>query len=836
MRKKQAGGEADGLAAEGETASPAVPAVRKKTAGTKRASVFGSLFGSRAKSEDKDGAANGQDDFLQDRNPSPTHAVRDPSDMESVSGPPSPKRDQSKDSPILLGQRAAGSKDIETSNLDDSPQKEQHSPSIFDISDRKEPSRSGKPPARAQGSRKEMFGARKEGSRVGDLPKLSTLSSSNKGEEGGIKQKYSSPVIGGPRFISARLPAMTVVDTSDNQSVNSFLSAHQLLEARQRAESDPCPLYGSTLQDDFGFPEEEMEGQNGQGNPDDDDVILSRKSSFQKPRAPSFNTETRTWEGRRSLQLSINQKGGEVAGTIHVSAATLDRLVEYVVSSNEFMEASQVSGFLLTYHSYVDAQGLLSALAYRYDISTQNNDQVARIRTLYVLQRWIEEHWYDFESDDILLMGVVKFALTRLGQFPEDAEETNKHDPCYSLLKKLASVQQLTQSKVEKRALEEQMTFDTIAHEDEDEIRAKQQVSNGEDGEEVVKEHSSIAPRLLKHKSRLLIKLEKAPPLDVSKDFPAVWHSKLEGKPMHIILANSLVSKLETARQITLIEHNLYKRIPPTELIAQATKQMAKPPEHVRAMIGHFNDVSKFVALSICSFTELTPRVYMLRKWIKIGRECLRLNNYNAVFEIMAGIHSVAVHRLHKTRGSLNVKTRQILEKLEEVTSRKNNYATYRNLLAQNTVPIQPAVPFIGATLTDLSFLDFGHRNVVENGEGDTLINFTKHRRVAQVIGTIKKFQDHPYLLDVSPELIKFFQTEFARAAELTDKEIYALSLICEPPAATAGSQAHVAFFDFHDSPDQHAREAGTSSNHGKLKKEDSKSGLFFSRQKKDEQ
>jgi len=637
------------------------------------------------------------------------------------------------------------------------------------------------------------------------------------------RSKASSPA---PRFImSARLPAMTVTDL-DNNSVNSFLSAHQMLESRQRAESDPCPMYASTLENDFGFSDETLDGGTGKGKDDDDDMLPSRKSSFQKPRAPSFNTESRTWEGRRSLQLSINQKG-DVGGTIHVSAATLDRLVEYVVSSNEFMEASQVSGFLLTYHSYVNSQGLLSALASRYDVSTTNKDQVARIRTLYVLQRWIEEHWYDFESDDILLMGVVQFALARLKDFPEGSDEAqNKHDPCYALLKKLASVQQFAQSKQEKKVLEEQQGFVPIAHEDEEDIRAK--TLGGED--DVVKEHGSIAPRLLKHQSRLLIKLEKAPPLDVPKDYGAVWHSKLEGKPMHVILASSLVSKLEFARQITLLEHNMYKRIPPTELIAQATKQMAKPPENVRAMIGHFNDVSKFVALTICSYSELTPRVYMLRKWIKIGRECLRLNNYNAVFEIMAGIHSVAVHRLHKTRGSLNVKTRSILEKLEEVTSRKNNYSTYRSLLAQNTVPIQPAVPFIGATLTDLSFLDFGHRNVVENDEGDSLINFTKHRRVAQVIGTIKKFQDHPYLLDICPELYKFLQTETPRAADVTDKELYSMSLACEPPPA--GSQAQASFFDF-DSPDHptvagHKVDDASKGTKQAHRKEDSKATFLF--------
>lgn len=794
------------LGAQESVASDAYPspAVRKKTG--KRPSVFGSLFKSPQRPEDVE-----KPDVFEQLNP--LQATRPIS--------------EALDEPIMVSDRQL----VRSSHSKGSDMSEQvavivdDKDAIFETSERKEPSRSAKPISRFP-SKKELLvmkealmqtPPRKEGSLVENSPLnlrreeskvvdnhdqkdflggLMPLSANSR-KDGSKKEKTSllqSTPYNMPKYISARLPALTI-DQNDATSTNSFTSAQQGLDSRPRAESDPCPMWGSTLEDDFGF-ESTNEDVHQAG---DEDILLKRTPSFQKPRTPSFNGE-RVWEGRRSLQLSVNNKDmtSGAIGTVHVSAATLDRLVEYVVTSNEFMEASQVSGFLLTYHSYINSQGLLAALASRYDISTANNDQVARIRTLYVLQRWIEEHWYDFESDDILLLGVVQFSQSRLKDFPDTDEA--RHDPCFGLLKKLASVQELAQSKLERKRMNEIVSEDEEAPEDEEkkEETKKSTSEPGNDDElDKIRKHNVIAPRLLKHQSKLLIKLEKAPLIDLPKDFSNVWHTKFEGKPMYVVLSASVISKLEIARQITVLEHNLYKKIPPTELIAQATKQLAKPPEHVRAMIAHFNDVSKFVAISICSFTDLAPRTHMFRRWIKIGRECLRLNNYNAVFEIMAGIHSVAVHRLHKTRGALNVKTKQILDRLEEVTSRKNNYATYRALLAQNTVPIQPAVPFIGATLTDLSFLDFGHRNVVENGEGDTLINFTKHRRVAQVMSTIKKFQDHPYLLEVSPELSKFLITEMRKAAELSDKDLYNMSLSCESVAQTAGGQAQAAFFEF---------------------------------------
>ena len=52
---------------------------------------------------------------------------------------------------------------------------------------------------------------------------------------------------------------------------------------------------------------------------------------------------------------------------------------------------------------------------------------------------------------------------------------------------------------------------------------------------------------------------------------------------------------------MTIIEHSLFKKIAPTELIAQATHKLETPPENLRALISHFNDMSRFVAFTICS-------------------------------------------------------------------------------------------------------------------------------------------------------------------------------------------------------------------------------------------
>ena len=89
-------------------------------------------------------------------------------------------------------------------------------------------------------------------------------------------------------------------------------------------------------------------------------------------------------------------------------------------------------------------------------------------------------------------------------------------------------------------------------------------------------------------------------------------------------------------------------------------------------------------------------------------------------------------------------------------------------------------MPFIGAALTDLSFLDMGNTAVVTNDAGDALINFSKHRRVAQVIAQVQKFQEHDYALEVVPEL-RDFLSKLGGASSVSDKELYAMSCLCEP-------------------------------------------------------
>lgn len=444
-----------------------------------------------------------------------------------------------------------------------------------------------------------------------------------------------------------------------------------------------------------------------------------------------------------------------------LSTATANRLIEDLIRPSDFTK--HISDFLLTYNMFMDSMGLLLALSFRFDEATRQELAREREAVLYVLQRWIEELWYEFESNDLLLEAVVAFAERRLALEPLGGAGN-----CRTLLAKITTAKEVAQAKLGQRRKESSQY---------------QRGGGGGDFDGDFDGDNLDAPlprTLLKQASKRFMKISKAPPSELAPGFSAQWEINLSTKPWQVLFTSSLFTKLEFARQLTLLESKLFRKVLPMDLIQHSTKQLGTPPESVTGVIQHFNAMSRLVSHSICLFPDLKQRAGVFRRWVEIAKELLKMNNFNGVFEILAGLHSVAVYRLHKTRQYLAARTRNVLEFLEEVTSRKGNYSAYRAMLNAASAPVQPAVPFIGAALADLSFLDMGHgANLVTHSNGDTLINFNKQKRVAQVLGSIKSFQDHRYLFDAVPELQTFLQTSLTTAS-VTDKQVYQLSLQCE--------------------------------------------------------
>ena len=79
------------------------------------------------------------------------------------------------------------------------------------------------------------------------------------------------------------------------------------------------------------------------------------------------------------------------------------------------------------------------------------------------------------------------------------------------------------------------------------------------------------------------------------------------------------------------------------------------------------------------------------------------LNNYNAVFSIVSAMTRASIHRLKNTWQGITEEARNTFKELEEIVSVDRNYKNVRSII--KTVK-PPCIPYIGVTLTDLTFIE----------------------------------------------------------------------------------------------------------------------------------
>lgn len=103
------------------------------------------------------------------------------------------------------------------------------------------------------------------------------------------------------------------------------------------------------------------------------------------------------------------------------------------------------------------------------------------------------------------------------------------------------------------------------------------------------------------------------------------------------------------------------------------------------------------------------------------------LQNYNTLMAILAALNSSTIARLKKTWDGLSNKHKATFETLRKTTEHSRNYAQYR---ATIRAVVAPCLPFLGLTLTDLTFCQDG--NAAERASpldnSLRLINFDRYQ------------------------------------------------------------------------------------------------------------
>eukprot|EP00002_Diphylleia_rotans_P000841 TRINITY_DN1044_c0_g2_i2.p1 TRINITY_DN1044_c0_g2~~TRINITY_DN1044_c0_g2_i2.p1 ORF type:complete len:942 (+),score=200.02 TRINITY_DN1044_c0_g2_i2:261-2828(+) len=230
----------------------------------------------------------------------------------------------------------------------------------------------------------------------------------------------------------------------------------------------------------------------------------------------------------------------------------------------------------------------------------------------------------------------------------------------------------------------------------------------------------------------------------------------------------------EIARQLTLIDFEVYSSIQPVEFLNQAwnvAKYKYRAP-NLLYYIQRFNTVSKWVASCILWHEDVNSRALMWARMVSLAEQFKELNNFQLLMAVISGLNTSAVHRLKFTREEIPKRSMEVFTSLEELMSSESSFKRYRETL-HNCQP--PCMPYIGIYLTDLTHIEDGNPTII-----DGQINFEKLKLVFRVISEIRQYQYGTYGFPKSSTLAPFLTL----LPHLDDDSMYQISTLREPRGA----------------------------------------------------
>ena len=243
----------------------------------------------------------------------------------------------------------------------------------------------------------------------------------------------------------------------------------------------------------------------------------------------------------------------------------------------------------------------------------------------------------------------------------------------------------------------------------------------------------------------------------------------------------------KVADELTLVEFNLFKSIHISEVFNQSwshkdTLQRHRIAPNLLNFISSFNKIAYGVATQVVLQKKLSDRVEVIKHCIRIAMRCMKLQNFNTCFEIVAGLNLGSVSRLKETWKAVPKKHMDAWLMLSGLVNSEGNYKAYRELI-QNKIgfpPSGPVLPYLGMYLSDLTFIEDGnptYTNVSAKHSTATVINFQKFRMLSTVFKTIITYQQKDFDLPSDPTVKEFLGTQWK---VLTEAQLYDQSKLCE--------------------------------------------------------
>jgi len=222
----------------------------------------------------------------------------------------------------------------------------------------------------------------------------------------------------------------------------------------------------------------------------------------------------------------------------------------------------------------------------------------------------------------------------------------------------------------------------------------------------------------------------------------------LPPKPYEVVL---LWGPQEAAEQLCIIESALFSRIGNSEILRYFTckgENKTKAAPNLTAIFDHFNRMSLFFMWSVASQRYLVDRIKVLEFLILLAGECLQLNNFSSLMQIMSALEHGSTSRFKNAWENVPKHLKQQFRSLTRLSCTDSRFKELRMAMRKAQ---GPSVPYLGIVLNELSGVVEALPNYIE---GD-LINFTKMRRFTRLVTDVLQYQKDPYEFTFIPEISK---------------------------------------------------------------------------------
>uniref|UniRef100_A0A8C7LEE0 Rap guanine nucleotide exchange factor 4 n=1 Tax=Oncorhynchus kisutch TaxID=8019 RepID=A0A8C7LEE0_ONCKI len=200
-----------------------------------------------------------------------------------------------------------------------------------------------------------------------------------------------------------------------------------------------------------------------------------------------------------------------------------------------------------------------------------------------------------------------------------------------------------------------------------------------------------------------------------------------------------LMSSKDLAYQMTVYDWELFHCVHEHELIYHTfgRQNFKKTTANMDLFLRRFNEIQLWVITEICLCAQLSKRVQMLKKFIKIAAHCKEYKNLNSFFAIIMGMSNPAVSRLSQTWEKLPSKFKKFYSEFESLMDPSRNHRAYRLTVAKLDPPI---IPFMPLLIKDMTFTHDGNKTFI-----DSLVNFEKMRMIANTVRIVRYCRSLPF-------------------------------------------------------------------------------------------